>query len=76
MYTREEIMTYCCIDNLKNGGYSSGTIQNIGSYPPHTHTPPHPSPGTEVWSLLLSFCMRQDLDNVFWCFALLVLVIK
>ena len=25
MYIREEIMPYRCIDNLKNGGYSSGT---------------------------------------------------
>ena len=25
VYIREEFMTYWCIDNLKNGGYSSDT---------------------------------------------------
>ena len=34
MYIRDEIMIYLCIDNLKNGGYSSDT-----SVPPGAETP-------------------------------------
>ena len=38
MYIWDEIMTYWCIDNLENGGYSSGTavpykIYGVTPYP-------------------------------------------
>ena len=37
MYIWDEIMTYWCIDNLKNGGYSSGmSVQ----YPYNLPLPP------------------------------------